>query len=489
MNQPLREICADIDWENDRFLLYYTTLRQLSANQKELAATPVPNPTHFADFPDRTELHLLDEVGLNSELRDTLSLEDDAAEPISLRLSPNRDDKTWLKLFDDESGRACFVGKISGGQLAELFSRHRSRLFTLNIRNYIGDNVTNRSIRKTALDTPEDFFYFNNGISALATRIELDPSDSAGHTLKCHNFSVINGAQTIRSLHKAHSMNPAKVRDVNVLLRLTEFKAKKTRAEQEFLDNVTKYNNTQNSIRISDFRSNDKVQYDIRNRFSQLRAVEGKKFLYKNKRSGERDVGVRTIGMEEFVKTLYSFVYGPDDVFGGTSHVFDATKDGGYTKLFGHNGEILPALDNQQFELYAGIWFTCSYAKEIWRDRSAKTKDHALERRWMFYFALGLALSNAYAGIDETLNAHLRSLGDPDWTRKDSGVGTKKAISALSRLAFKGMQDAYSEASAKEGFTHRNWFRTAATLEMIKRHITSSWDLVSEHATDYRLLK
>lgn len=107
----------------------------------------------------------------------------------------------------------------------------------------------------------------------------------------------------------------------------------------------------------------------------------------------------------------------------------------------------------------------------------------------MFYFALGLALSNAYAGIDETLNAHLRSLGDPDWTRKDSGVGTKKAISALSRLAFKGMQDAYSEASAKEGFTHRNWFRTAATLEMIKRHITSSWDLVSEHATDYRLLK
>jgi hypothetical protein len=51
------------------------------------------------------------------------------------------------------------------------------------------------------------------------------------------------------------------------------------------------------------------------------------------------------------------------------------------------------------------------------------------------------------------------------------------------------MQDAYSEASAKEGFTHRNWFRTAATLEMIKRHITSSWDLVSEHATDYRLLK
>lgn len=489
MNQALREICADIDWESDRFLLYYTTLRQLSANQKELAALPVPNPTRFTDFSDRTEIHLLDEIGLNAELRDTLSLEDTSAEPISLRLSPNRDGQTWLKLFDDDSIRACFVGKISGGQLAELFSRHRSRLFTLNIRNYIGDNVTNKTIRKTALDTPEEFFYFNNGISALATRIERDPNDPAGHTLKCHNFSVINGAQTIRSLHKAHSLDPVKVREVNVLLRLTEFKAKKTRTEQEFLDNVTKYNNTQNSIRLSDFRSNDKVQYDIRNRFSNLRAVEGKKFLYKNKRSGERDTGVRTIGMEEFVKTLYAFLHGPDDIFGGTTHVFDATKDGGYTQLFGHDGEILPALDNQQFAFYSGIWFTCSYAKEIWRERSGKTKNPALERRWMFYYALGKALANAYVGAEETLNEHLCSLGDPDWTRKDAGAGTKKAISALSKLAFKGMQDAYGEASAKEGFTHRNWFRTAATLDVIARHIANSWELVSEHATDYRLLK
>lgn len=44
MNQALREICADIDWENDRFLLYYTTLRQLSANQKEARSNSYPEP-------------------------------------------------------------------------------------------------------------------------------------------------------------------------------------------------------------------------------------------------------------------------------------------------------------------------------------------------------------------------------------------------------------------------------------------------------------
>jgi len=105
-----------------------------------------------------------------------------------------------------------------------------------------------------------------------------------------------------------------------VLFRVTEFSAKKTTAEQEFLDNITKYNNTQTTIRLSDFRSNDKVQYDLRNRFWNLPAVEGKKFLYKNKRSGEREVG-RSIGMEEFVKTVFAFLFGPDDMFGGTARI------------------------------------------------------------------------------------------------------------------------------------------------------------------------
>ena len=360
MSQSLRELCADIDWEKDRFILYYLTLRQLSANQENLALTPVPAPLEFPEVSERIELTLLNENKLNAELRDTLSIDRNQSRSTSLRFTPNLDGSTWLRLSDDESARPCYVGRISGAQLANLFSRELSKLFTLNIRNYIGDNVTNKAIRKTAVDTPEDFFFFNNGISALATRIEKDLADPDGHTLRCENLSIINGAQTIRSLHKAHSSDPAALREVQVLLRLTEFSTKKTQAEQEFLDNITKYNNTQNSIRLSDFRSNDKVQYDIRNRFAQLPAVDGKKFVYKNKRSGEL-TGGRTIGMEEFIKTIFSFRFGPDDIYGGTAFVFDATHDGGYTKLFGDNGEILPALDNSTFTEYAGIWFLCSY--------------------------------------------------------------------------------------------------------------------------------
>lgn len=37
MAEPLREVVAEIDWETDRFQMYYITLRQLAANQEEAA--------------------------------------------------------------------------------------------------------------------------------------------------------------------------------------------------------------------------------------------------------------------------------------------------------------------------------------------------------------------------------------------------------------------------------------------------------------------
>jgi len=77
--------------------------------------------------------------------------------------------------------------------------------------------------------------------------------------------------------------------------------------------------------------------------------------------------------MEEFTKTLFAFLYGPDDVYGGTGYVFDATTEGGYAKLFGSGGEVLPSLGNETFGYYAGVWFVCSYAKDLWHEESRKS--------------------------------------------------------------------------------------------------------------------
>lgn len=488
MAEAIRELAAEINWETDRFQLYYITLRQLAADQQEIASTGVTLIPELPDLSDRAELQLLDESMLNKELRDSLSVDDRQSERISLLFAENPESEPWIKIEDDVTGRACYVGRISGAQLANLFEEHRSRLFTLNLRNYIGDTSTNKNIRNTAITSPTDFFFFNNGISALATRIEVDPRDKTKRSLLCHDFSVVNGAQTVRSLYRARPDSHA-LRDVHVLLRVTEFRTKKTSAEQDFLDNVTKYNNTQNAIRLSDFRSNDKIQYDIRRRFSDLPSVGGRKFSYKNKRSAEREQSTIPIGMEEFIKTIFAFLYGPDDVHGGTGHVFDATKGGGYAKLFGDGDDILPALTNENFERYAGIWLVCSFAKDLWRARVRESRDAALERRWMFYYALGEAMRLAYSSQAQDFLKAVGALSNPSWTREPNEGAVKKAISRFSNWGFNALSSAYKVAEGKSGFTHRNWFRSSSTLEQISSNVANSWGLLSEHAEDYVLPK
>jgi hypothetical protein len=488
MAEPLREVAAEIDWDTDRFQMYYITLKQLAANQEEAAKAGVTPLAGLPDLVDRTELYLFDERQLNLELRDALSIDADEAGIFRIQFTANASSPPWVCLASPES-RPCYVGRISGGQLAELFTHHKSKLFRYNIRNYIGDNLTNKTIRTTALESPEEFFFYNNGISALASRVYPDEADKTARTLICEGFSVINGAQTVRSLHKAQTKDSKAVQHVQTLIRITEFSAKKSGVEQEFLDSITKYNNTQNSIKLSDFRSNDKIQFDLRKKFDALPAIGGRKFMYKNKRSGEREPNRIIIGMEDFVKTVYSFLFGPDDAFGGTGHVFDATKEGGYTKLFGEYGEILPTITDERFELYAAIWFVCDEAKPLWKAKSKEMKEPAFERRWMFFYAVGESIRSAYREQGKEVVPALRALANPNWLKQDQNNSVKKAIGRHCRVAFKSLADAYKEASNQPGFMHRNWFRSQSTIASVAEHVMSSWGLLIDHGEDYLFSK
>jgi hypothetical protein len=152
---------------------------------------------------------------------------------------------------------------------------------------------------------------------------------------------------------------------------------------------------------------------------------------------------------------------------------------------FGVGGEVLPALTNDIFEKYAGIWFVCSKARDFWKEESRKTKHSALERRWMFYFALGCVARKAYENLEEQYTADLRKLSKPAWMNEGSDGTVAKTISRQSKFAMQAMKQTYEE-NAKTGASHRNWFRSPATLEGIKNRINESWVIVEEHAADYR---
>jgi len=103
----------------------------------------------------------------------------------------------------------------------------------------------------------------------------------------------------------------------------------------------------------------------------------------------------------------------------------------------------------------------------------------------MFYFALGEVLRKAYEGDDVQRKKDLRTLSHPRWIGDGPGGVNQRVIARSSRMALQVLRQAYDEA-AKGGGGHRNWFRSQATLDLIRNKVADSWDLVAEHADDYR---
>ncbi|VTT97940.1 Uncharacterized protein OS=Klebsiella pneumoniae JM45 GN=N559_3436 PE=4 SV=1: AIPR [Gemmataceae bacterium] len=159
----------------------------------------------------------------------------------------------------------AFVTSLDGGWLYDLYKAHNSRLFSANLRGYLGhirrDANINHGIRQTAEKEPSKFWVFNNGITALVHDYSLD---LVANKIKITGFSIVNGAQTTGSLGSL----PNRPTDVKVQARIVKCSSRET------IQSIIKYNNSQNPLVSPDFRSNDQVQRRLRSEFTSLPSAE-----------------------------------------------------------------------------------------------------------------------------------------------------------------------------------------------------------------------
>ena len=378
LHQDLVELASKIDWAEDNFQLLFISTGKGGKSVEDRVKQGLVPIAEYPDLYDRTDFRFLDLSALNQELREAISSADFSDRLIVIPMIPDASNHPWCH-FEGES-RELYVGEVSGAILADVLQTHKATLFTMNIRDYVGDSKTNKQIIKTALKDPANFEYFNNGVTAVAGKITPDLSKN---TLTCQKMSIINGAQTVRSLLAA-TRRPGDeqykpVSSVRVLMRLMSFRYP---TEVSFVGEVTRYNNTQNALKIADFRSNDEVQKDMARRFNKLNLM-GRNYEYKNKRSEKKRNSI-AVTLEELTKAVYAFRFGPDDMAGGTSKLFDASSAGLYTKVFENPDSALP---ESTFNLIAGTFFACGQIKKLWEEkrkilRSEKKTMHPALERW-----------------------------------------------------------------------------------------------------------
>lgn len=109
-------------------------------------------------------------------------------------------------LRTETSGVESFLLPVRVRDLAELYKREGDKLFALQVRGFLGDNLVNRAIQHTLRYSPEEFWFYNNGVTIVCD--EAVPSQRGGKwRLNLKNPQIINGQQTVRKSAETDARN------------------------------------------------------------------------------------------------------------------------------------------------------------------------------------------------------------------------------------------------------------------------------------------
>ena len=169
---------------------------------------------------------------------------------------------TSMKYGDPDDNNGAIVCSVNGFDLAQLCKTYystdvgRNILFGSNLRESL---ITKKSkpflsMSKTIMECPENFWYYNNGITIIAKDIIFKEDNK----VELKGFSIVNGAQTTSALGlfltEANKNLDTKgidnLKKVYVLTRILKVPDEKMRQD------IAIYNNTQNPITSRDMVAN-----------------------------------------------------------------------------------------------------------------------------------------------------------------------------------------------------------------------------------------
>jgi hypothetical protein len=162
-------------------------------------------------------------------------------------------------------------GVVSATDIARLKREFGNRLLAENLRFFLEKSEVNDGMTQTIKETPGSFWYYNNGITAICNSVTKQPKggpDTDSGVFDVEGISIINGAQTVGSIARAHE-NGHDISEVKVLLRIISLAG----TPEEFSAEVTRANNTQNDLTPLDFASQDEQQERLRLELAQLGVV------------------------------------------------------------------------------------------------------------------------------------------------------------------------------------------------------------------------
>ncbi|PFZ26687.1 AIPR family protein [Bacillus wiedmannii] len=244
------EIDSALRDANTKFMvvLAYTGQAELAANISEDVKTflgEMNDSSEFVSFKSLKQANIYNMIAKGAQ-----------GEPINVEVALSN----W---GENEEPYKAYYGQVAASDIAMWWEEHYPSLFSPNIRMFLGDTNVNDNIIRTLKDEPENFWYFNNGITALCSTIKKKPiggNTRAYGIFEIEDLKIVNGAQTAGAIAQATRNYPEQVGMANVSIRFIQLKDSPENFERE----VTRNTNTQNKIEKRDFVSLDPEQERIK---------------------------------------------------------------------------------------------------------------------------------------------------------------------------------------------------------------------------------
>jgi len=212
-------------------------------------------------------------------------------------------------------------------------------------------------------EEPNKFFMHNNGLTIISEKVVVKPLPGGKKFhFKLDGFQVLNGGQTLRTVHKLNQMHEDNIMDYlhqgEVLVRLF------TGLDESSMNKIAEYTNSQNAISSVDLKSlrNEQIQLEqyldecdilYARKTGDTGLTDGKEYKHK-------------ISMEKFGQILFSIKGNPHKATSAKKQIFDKF----YDDVFGE----------ENFNIEDSGKFIMSYynVESIYNNSEAKSSDNKI---------------------------------------------------------------------------------------------------------------
>lgn len=379
----------------------------VSNDSKELD-TNIPELKHLKEVYDLE----IEPVGLNSIVK-MMSLR---PEPINCSLHLDKDS---LFSFTESSlsSSKSYIIRISANELIritcdrpEYRNKYNMEDFSVlyetdmdynllfdNVRGYVTRSKYNKNMFLTLKEEPTKFFMYNNGLTITADDIIATPTNANKKVkLEINNFQVVNGGQTLKTIHKFKNDNIDNIENYlsgcEILLRI--FKTSKE--EPKTRNRIAEYTNSQNAISNIDLKSLTSEQIEIEQYLDQYNII----YARKSGESGIADIKnyIHKISMEKFGQILFSIQGFPEKASNQKKQIFDKY----YNHLF----------KEPDFNLSRSVEYISKYF-EIKKQYDIKGNKNVSDQKIFYILYMDYKLSSTIESKIELLEDSLKTFDTP----------------------------------------------------------------------------